>query len=543
GVSYLHRPLPPPRISAYTQLTRDGRRRWLTGVDENRLYINSFSGGPIYQVGINGGEMVQVPVAVPGILPMGADVLPDGSSLLVTSNEEGKPARTLWNVRIPDGTYRRLGYALDATFSPDRSTVLYSTPEGDIRVVRSDGTGGHKLGSAGGIANWPFWSPDGRVIRFSRGGRLWEISPNGSSLHELLPGWHGADIICCGQWTPDGSCTYSLSVSPRFGLLMSGADRFGKRAPSLSNWPPGQSNGIRRTPAGTARKSSLMVPPCVASSPASTQRPKPSNRSWEASPQRLSRSPTMASSWPMSPTRTATFGGPTSGSKPLQLTDPPMKASLPRWSPDGSQILFGDSSSGRNVMFAVPSEGGTPKRVLPDDNGEQTDPNWSPDGKKIVFCRGGGFSDSKSVLGILDISSHQVKQVPGSDGTFSPRWSPDGRFIAALTANGERALRVFDVSTQRWLELPVVEGVDFPAFSKDSGYIYFESNPEEGNPEVVRILRIPVKGGAAELVADLKDWRFTGRPGTWMGLDPDDAPLMMRDAGSKDIYALTLEEK
>ena len=231
------------------------------------------------------------------------------------------------------------------------------------------------------------------------------------------------------------------------------------------------------------------------------------------------------------------------GSKPLQLTDPPMKASLPRWSPDGSQILFGDSSSGRNVMFAVPSEGGTPKRVLPDDNGEQTDPNWSPDGKKIVFCRGGGFSDSKSVLGILDISSHQVKQVPGSDGTFSPRWSPDGRFIAALTANGERALRVFDVSTQRWLELPVVEGVDFPAFSKDSGYIYFESNPEEGNPEVVRILRIPVKGGAAELVADLKDWRFTGRPGTWMGLDPDDAPLMMRDAGSKDIYALTLEEK
>jgi len=28
-----------------------------------------------------------------------------------------------------------------------------------------------------------------------------------------------------------------------------------------------------------------------------------------------------------------------------------------------------------------------------------------------------------------------------------------------------------------------------------------------------------------------------------MGLDPTDAPLLLRDIGSEDIYALTLEEK
>ena len=36
---YLHRPLPPPRISRYTQITHDGHRKWLAGVDGSRLYF------------------------------------------------------------------------------------------------------------------------------------------------------------------------------------------------------------------------------------------------------------------------------------------------------------------------------------------------------------------------------------------------------------------------------------------------------------------------------------------------------------------------
>jgi len=30
---------------------------------------------------------------------------------------------------------------------------------------------------------------------------------------------------------------------------------------------------------------------------------------------------------------------------------------------------------------------------------------------------------------------------------------------------------------------------------------------------------------------------------SWVGLDSTDAPLVLRDTGSTDIYALTLEEK
>jgi len=33
---------------------------------------------------------------------------------------------------------------------------------------------------------------------------------------------------------------------------------------------------------------------------------------------------------------------------------------------------------------------------------------------------------------ILDLRSNQVSTLPDSDGVYSPRWSPDGRYIAAM---------------------------------------------------------------------------------------------------------------
>jgi len=44
-------------------------------------------------------------------------------------------------------------------------------------------------------------------------------------------------------------------------------------------------------------------------------------------------------------------------------------------------------------------------------------------------------------------------------------------------------------------------------------------------------------------VVDMTDWHLTGNFGFGTSLDPTDAPLVLRDTGSDDIYALTLEEK
>jgi Tol biopolymer transport system component len=119
---------------------------------------------------------------------------------------------------------------------------------------------------------------------------------------------------------------------------------------------------------------------------------------------------------------------------------------------------------------------------------------------------------------------------------MSPRWSPNGRFIAALD-NGSRNLKVFDFETQRWSILRK-EGTGYPAWSRDGQFIYFQRQGDDPG-----VFRVPVSGGNAKRVVDLKGFRYTGRYTIWMGLDPTDTPMLIRDVGTDDIYALSLEQK
>jgi hypothetical protein len=157
----------------------------------------------------------------------------------------------------------------------------------------------------------------------------------------------------------------------------------------------------------------------------------------------------------------------------------------------------------------------------------------------VLFARGVWATHNEDAdLRILDLESGKITAVPGSSGMYSPRWSPDGRFILAVFADSRRTLPVFDFKTQQWSMIPINGDVQFPSFSRDSRYIYFlRSGREQG------VYRIPVIGGKEERVIDMSKWHLTGYWGYSMTLDPTDAPLVLRDVGSDDIYALTLEEK
>jgi hypothetical protein len=39
----------------------------------------------------------------------------------------------------------------------------------------------------------------------------------------------------------------------------------------------------------------------------------------------------------------------------------------------------------------------------------------------------------------------------------------------------------------------------------------------------------------------LKNFRQAGASGSWLGLAPDDSPLLLRDTGTEEIYALDWE--
>ncbi len=229
-----------------------------------------------------------------------------------------------------------------------------------------------------------------------------------------------------------------------------------------------------------------------------------------------------------------------SGTAPQQLTEPPLAVKSAAWSPDGSQILVtGQIGNGDFEMYLVPAQGGTPRRVIPGDNENEGDPQWSADGSKVAYWTIGPSGDALGAvqptqLKIFDLTSKTAISLPGSGNEFSTRWSPDGRYIAILTID-EHKLKVFDLLSRRWTTLR--EGItNYPAWSSDSKSIYFL---DQGTA----MGRVPVAGGKEEIVASLEDMPGTGSLGAWLGLDPNDSPLFLRDKGTNEIYAMPLDLK
>jgi dipeptidyl aminopeptidase/acylaminoacyl peptidase len=91
-----------------------------------------------------------------------------------------------------------------------------------------------------------------------------------------------------------------------------------------------------------------------------------------------------------------------------------------RWSPDGAQILFSNYEPGGHVRaYVTPSQGGTPRPLLPDDNEGQSDPSWSPDGHKVVFSTLEAIGAFNSVYG--------SSTLPATRSRLSPDWKACGR--------------------------------------------------------------------------------------------------------------------
>jgi len=540
---YLHRPLPQPRITEYTRITNDGHKKYVDGTDGSRLYFTQMQPNSINQVGVAGGEVAQIPVALPGFF-WTLDISPDGSSLLVTSLESNGAENPLWIVRVLGGTSRLIGHSRNAAFSPDGDTIVYSTDSGELWLAHSDGTGGHKIASPGENTGNVSWSPDGKVIRFFRDGALWEISADGSSLHEVLPGWQNRGSECCGHWTPDGKF-YIFGTEPE-------PFRGGKI------WALDERRGLFRHPSAE--------PVLLTTGPISWENPVPGKGTDKIfstgdtslgelcrfDPKTKQLQPFLGGisaedvSFSKDGQSVAYVSFPDGigwkanrdGSNPVQLSTAALHATNPRWSPDGSKIVFGDYEEREaNRIYLVSSQGGIPER-LPAYRGNQNDPDWSADGRRIVFSSGGVNPKDSQELAFLDISTREITPVPGSNGLWSPRWSPDGKLIAAFSLQ-PAGMKVLDVATNRWSALAVGKLIDYLAWSSDSKYIYFLRR-ESGNSSVYRMR---ASGGKEELVADLKGWHITGYFTTWMSLDPTDTPLLLRDVGTDDIYALTLEEK
>src|SRR5262249_11657814 len=147
---------------------------------------------------------------------------------------------------------------------------------------------------------------------------------------------------------------------------------------------------------------------------------------------------------------------------------------------------------------------------------------------------GGAASvSSEAGIGIVDLQSQTLSLLPHATQLFSPRWSPDGKFIAAITDDSQK-LVLFDRATQQWTDL-VSMTIGYPSWSCDGHYLYFDPTLTD-DPAFFRVRILDHK---LERLASLKGLRrFWGQFASWTGLTPDDSPLLVRDTSSQEIYAL-----
>jgi TolB protein len=181
---------------------------------------------------------------------------PDGRHLVIASERQDPNGYDHLYVLKDDGsslhplTADPEAIDLDPAWSPVGRLIAFARDrvppdlvDFDIYVIRTDGTGLHRVATGGLFAKQPTWSPDGHWIAFasdlqSGGWAIFAVRPDGSDLHRisdrLAVAWDPA-------WSPDGqtialACSTSTNSAPEIcemnpdgsdlQIITSGTDRW-----------------------------------------------------------------------------------------------------------------------------------------------------------------------------------------------------------------------------------------------------------------------------------------------------------------------------
>jgi Tol biopolymer transport system component len=137
----------------------------------------------------------------------------------------------------------------------------------------------------------------------------------------------------------------------------------------------------------------------------------------------------------------------------------------------------------------------------------------------------------------LEPTTAILKELPDSKDLNDPRWSPDGRYIAALD-NSNHHLVLYDVQSEKWSPIASGGSLEAPHWSLDSSSIYFQDQLDDeesvfrADVSTQRVSRIL---GFGEIL------RGSATRCLFSGLGRDGSLYVMIERGLTDIYALDLD--
>jgi TolB protein len=119
-----------------------------------------------------------------------------------------------------------------------------------------------------------------------------------------------------------------------------------------------------------------------------------------------------------------------------QLTDHFAIDTEPSWSPDGSHIIFTSDRGGNPQIYKMAASGGEATRVT-FENDYNARGSYAPDGRSIVLVTRVG---KRFRIGLLDLSTGNVRSLTGGDLDESPSFAPNGSMVIYATQYGGRGV-------------------------------------------------------------------------------------------------------
>jgi len=541
-------------VASETQITNDAASKVGLVTDGRDLYFGERRGGRIVllTVPVEGGPICEIPT--PFVQTQPVAVSGDGRQLLVLAGEGNEVERALWILPVQGGRPKRIGNFLCHSAASSRDGRLIAIASGSsIFATADNGATLHRIQTFAGVPDGLQWSLDAKrliflvrnmateetvpwKIEFSdteqfKISSLVPLAPAPGKYDSLSPVLNNADDTFLGLGDGQGTIqvlnrspwpwrsNFSISSFARElgGVGSLAADREHRELYLLKEIPG------RHELDWFDRKSHEFRPFL----PGISARDVDFSRDGRFI------------AFVQDPPRGLWVAGP-SGNSARQIPTPGIvDIELPRWSPDGKEIAFMGKRADSPWRIYVSSADGTDIREASAGDDNQGAPTWSPDGRRLVYGRVFCQEEKTCAIGEIDLETGQQTVVQGSEGLSTARWSPDGKYIAALRAASFQVF-LLDRRIGQWRKLADgVNGNDL-AWAPDSKAIY-ASKPGGDRPEV---MRISLPGGKAEPAVDLTSFsKLTGHIETWFAVTPDDSILFLHVFYGADICALHYLEK
>lgn len=542
-----------PQLTNPQQLTTNGLEKIGLQTDGKQLFFGQYQNGwlALAAMPIDGGPIQVLWNPPMNVIP--ANISPDGKTLLALNDIHFGNDNEIWVVPLTGESPYRLGQltAHSLAYAPDGKTIALASHQ-KIYLTNPDGSSPREIGAFTGVPDTLHWSADGKQLYFvqldpvSRKPSWWRLvfadgtrdsslraAPSQQAPDSVSPWYspaarddayffadHGTWIAQYGRawWEPAIHITrLSTEIFEGQGVA------FDKASGHLFVMSGGYDHtGIEEFDPRT-REFRYILPGITGDFPDYSR-----DKQWIAWTTRSDHS------------GAALWVARADGSMKKQLASFRDDLELPRWSPDGAQVAFMAKQPGDPYRIYVVRRDGSEMHEASKGSDNQGAPTWSPDARSLAYGNVECLEVHTCAIHTIDLTTRRVRTLPASEGMMTARWSPDGRFIAALRPEA-RQLLLFDLNQQRWRKLAdSIDSADL-GWSSNSEFLYIDL-PGDG----ARIARISVTTGKEQTVLELKrlnTFDLTTVHDFVFGVAPDNDLLFSTPNPTTEIYSWRVQDR